>query len=94
MIFCITALDYPVVHATGAGDLSGVAGLGLDYGVVNHVVALHFHDQVAAVVFLYKKVWVVAAHGVGIRVDVLDEKLALAVGEHAGKENLLDPAVA
>lgn len=93
MILGVGAFDHPVVHTAGTGNLLGVAGFGLHHGVVHHVVALDFHDQVAPVVFLHQKVRVVAAHGMGVGVDVLDEKFALAVGEHSGKENLLNALI-
>ena len=43
---------------------------------------------------LEEEVRVVAAHGVGVRVDVLDEEVGLAVGQHAGEVDLLDALLA
>ena len=90
----IAAFDNPIVHTTGAGNLLGVAGFGLYHGVINHVIAFNFYDQIASIILLHQEVWVITAHGMGVGVDVLDEKLALTVGEHSGKENLLHSAIA
>ncbi len=49
----------------------------------------HFPSSV-----LDQEVGVVAAQGMGVRVDVLDVEVGLAVREHAGEVDLLHAAVA
>lgn len=68
--------------------------LGEDDRRVDLVVAFDFDDGVFAIGAMHQEVGVVAADGVRLRVDVLDEEVGLAVGEHASEVELGDAAIA
>ena len=94
----IGGLENAVFHPAGHRDLLGEVLLGLHHRILDLVVGLHLDDHVlqAAIRFfaLEDEIGVVAAHGARIGVDVLDEKVGLAVGQHSGEVNLLHTLLA
>jgi integrase len=74
----------------GSGYLVGKLLLCLDDGCFNLVVALDLDNHPRAIFFLAHEVGVVAAHGMRLRVDVLDKEVGLTVGQHAGEIHLPD----
>ncbi len=74
-----TRLNDAILHAAGYGDLVCEVFLRLHHGVVDLMITLNFYYDVLffAVRFISNeyKVWIVAANGAGIWINVLNEKI-------------------
>ena len=91
----IGRLENAVLHSAGHRNLLSEVLLGLHHCILDLVVGLHLDDHVLQAAIrlfaLEDEIGVVAAYGARIRVDVLDEEVGLAAGQHPGEVDLLHP---
>lgn len=86
--------NHDVLEAAGLCHLLGIGFFGKDYGVINLVFTLHFDDDIGSIFFLDEEVRIVSADAVGDWVDVVDDELGLAIGEHTSEPDLFKAFVA
>jgi hypothetical protein len=71
----ITGFEEEVGHVTGGSSLLSKRSFRQDDWCINLIIRFHLDDDILTIFLLKQEIRVVAANGMGLRVDVLDEKV-------------------